>query len=187
MERFLRPLAKLAAQSGLSPLVLDPGSALRALEGVEAPPEEELGTAVDALFEKCRQAMQAKQAGQPFAAESRFILIPSLQSLLAALDDKKREYLRAMLFRAREEWKWVFVLCDTPQNFKSLTYIKEDKEWIGASVSLYDGIYLGGGIRGHGVLSTEGHTKELNSDIVFPFGYVIRDEVPELVRFISEV
>ena len=187
LDRFLRGLVTLAAKAGLSPLVLDPAGLDDPPEGVEVPDAEMLDHVLDDMVKWGQKVRIAVDANEPFEAPQRLVLIPSIHGLLARLSEQEQNCLRALLYRARPEWNWSFVVCDSPREFRQLFNEKDDLMWLEKSVSIYDGIYLGGGIRGHDVLSTEGHTKDLNSDLVFPMGYVIRDEVPERVRFLSEV
>ena len=181
---FLRGLVPLAVKNGLKVLALDADGFISYLTGVDVPDPSRFAEIVEGLFEECRTIRAAIDEGKPFVPTQRLIVLPSVQSLLNRLSRDSRESLQAMLEMARPEWRWTFLVCDTPQNFNMLRFSEGDKAWVMASVSTVDGLYLGGGISSQMVLHAEGEM--LHQNISFPLGYVVRDAEASRVRFVAE-
>ena len=100
-------------------------------------------------------------------------------------EDKIQYQLRRMLETARPYWGWVFLVCDTPQDFRALRDSAQDSAWVAASISPEDGLFLGTDIRTQTMLQIDANAS-LKLSGPFPKGYVVRETEPEPVRFVEQ-
>lgn len=175
IRTFLSGLLPLALRGGLSMTVLAPGG------GASEDPEQ----LVKELFAKCREYRALLDAGSKIPGPETLIVLPSLQKLFGQLSEEARNNLRAMLLKARPEWKWTFLLCDTPQAFSSLRYADGDQGWFKASVSTYDALFLGAGLHAQTVLQVTGDGRGFRKERPFPEGYVVEDGIARRIRLLE--
>ena len=183
---FLSALIPMFMQKGYDIVALETSNELGKLTNTSITDEKsEAGDVIERLFSECRRAKEAITQGKTLDQTPRMILIPATQDLLMNLDEESCESLRAMLERARPEWKWTFIVCDSPQSFNKLRYNDEDKIWIDASVNTENGIYLGGGISSQMMLHVEGDSRQLYQSIAYPLGYIVSDAEAKRIHFLS--
>jgi hypothetical protein len=140
---------------------------------------------VTEMFAKCREYRALLDAGRTVTDTERLIVLPSLQKVLDLLGEETRNNLRAMLLKARPEWKWTFLLCDTPQAFSSLRYSDGDQGWFKASVSTYDALFLGAGLHAQTVLQVTADSRQLHKEAPFPMGCVVEGGSIRRVRLLE--
>ena len=183
---FLSALIPMFMQKGYDIVALETSNELGKLTNTSITDEKsEARDVIERLFSECRRAKEAITQGKTLDQTPRMILIPATQDLLMNLDEESCESLRAMLERARPEWKWTFIVCDSPQSFNKLRYNDEDKIWIDASVNTENGIYLGGGISSQMMLHVEGDSRQLYQSIAYPLGYIVSDAEAKRIHFLS--
>lgn len=137
------------------------------------------------MFNECRRMKEENTAEKIAERERRLYLLPGLQNTLNRLDSDSGELLRAMLERARPEWRWTFLICDSVQGLSKMRYNDEDKRWFEASVSTDDGLFLGAGINRQMILQATGESRVLSQNIAFPLGYTVRNGITKRVRFMG--
>lgn len=188
LRHFLRGLTPLLIHNGAAVTALDPLGLLEGAPGVEFIGAATLPGYIHGMYEECKQIKrEMSQGGNAPERQTRVVLLPSLHSALSLLDEDAGFEMRNMLSKARPEWGWTFLLCDSAQDFGALQYKMENSDWIASSLRLSEGLYLGGGLNMQSTLQLRSAPPSPRPDIVFPRGYVVRDGEVKAIQFVADM
>ena len=186
VSSFMRGIIPLMAKNGLEVIALDPGNTLNGIQDIRLVDHADLADVVEELYLETKNMYPLiMEEGKVFPMH-RIIAIPAIGSALQALDPGGCESLRALLEKARPQWGWAFMFGSTVRKFSEMEHVDKDNEWIKASVSSRDGVFLGEGITNQTILWAQGDTALMRQKIQYPLGYLVREAEAERVLFISK-
>ena len=100
------------------------------------------------------------------------------------LDKNKKpiETLEAMLYKAREEYGWYFVIGDTVEKMSKYPIDYSFSNWFSHAVSTVKAIYLGGGLDKQSLIQAD-VVVQGNTD--FPQGYLVYNKKVHALQYLS--
>lgn len=182
VSMMLLGLLPLIVAKSIEIIAFDIDGVFIEMEGVTSIGKKDIPETISNMFSDCKKMLTSIKDNDDVNHKPKLFVLHGIKSILDSLDDEARSNLEAMLKRARPEWNWTFLICDTPQSINSL----QGSEWFKTSMSKSDMLYLGAGVNtSQYYVQVSGDLRSLSQNISFPLGYVVQKNRPTLIKFIT--
>ena len=181
-------IGELAVMNHIPVMMLDIHENVRKTDGIKYIGKTELKEMLNEMFDFCRSVYVAETegTGRVIPPADTLVLIPELSAVLKYLNlDKNKkpvETLESMLYKAREEYGWYFVIGDTVEKMSKHPIEYTFNNWFSYAVSTVKAIYLGGGLDKQSLIQVDS-TPQGNTD--FPQGYLVYNKKVHALQYLN--
>ncbi len=185
---LMEGIGKLAVSNHIPVMMLDIHEDTGKTDGIKYVGKTELKRTIDEMFELCCRVYAAEAEGTDHVIPSAdtLVLIPELSAVLKYLNlDKNKktvETLEALLYKAREEYGWYFVIGDTVEKMSKHPIEYSFSNWFSYAVSTVKAIYLGGGLDKQSLIQVDS-APQGNTD--FPQGYLVYNKKVHALQYLN--